>query len=129
MPNTLGHSDNYIPADPLVTPASIVPEFYFLPFYAILRAVPSKLAGVVLMFAAILILFVLPHTNLNNTRSNDVDPLSIIFFNIFVANFFLLSWLGAQHVTPYYVIASQLTTILYFIHFLLLINYLTVFKS
>jgi len=129
MPNTLGHSDNYIPADPLVTPASIVPEFYFLPFYAILRAVPSKLAGVVLMFAAILILAVIPHINNSDTRSSDGDPLAIIFFGIFVANFMLLGWLGSEHATAFYVLASQIATVIYFAYFLILINYRTVINK
>jgi len=79
-PNLLGHSDNYIMADPLVTPASIVPEFYFLPFYAILRAVPSKLGGVVAMFAAILILFACPHLDTTHIRGSTFRPLHKLFF-------------------------------------------------
>ena len=129
MPNTLGHSDNYIPADPLVTPSSIVPEFYFLSFYAILRAVPNKLFGVILMFAAILILFLLPYIDNSNLRSNTMKPLGKVLYWLFIANFFLLTWLGGQHATYYYVMASQLCTVVYFLYFLIGINYDTVFNK
>lgn len=75
-PNTLGHPDNYIPGNPLVTPASIVPEWYLLPFYAILRSIPDKLLGVILMFAAILVLLVLPFTDRSVVRGNTFKVLS-----------------------------------------------------
>jgi quinol-cytochrome oxidoreductase complex cytochrome b subunit len=80
FPNTMGHPDNYIPANPMVTPAHIVPEWYFLPFYAILRAIPDKLYGVLAMGAAIAILFVIPFTTFVNTRSNRFRYLSKFFF-------------------------------------------------
>jgi quinol-cytochrome oxidoreductase complex cytochrome b subunit len=78
-------------ADPLVTPASIVPEFYFLPFYAILRAVPSKLGGVLAMFASILILFLCPMVDTARIRGATFRPLHRFFFWLFVANFFILT--------------------------------------
>jgi ubiquinol-cytochrome c reductase cytochrome b subunit len=96
MPTALGHADNYIPANPLVTPPHIVPEWYMLPFYAILRAVPDKFGGVVAMFAAIGILFVLPWLDTSKIRSMRYRPTMKIFFAIFVLNGLLLGWCGAQ---------------------------------
>jgi len=93
-PNLLGHPDNYILANPLVTPAHIVPEWYFLPFYAILRAVPDKFLGVVAMGAGILVLFVLPYVSTANLRSMQFRPISKFIFWIFVGNFFYLGVLG-----------------------------------
>ena len=96
MPNALGHPDNYIPANPLVTPAHIVPEWYMLPFYAILRAVPDKFGGVVAMFAAIGILFVLPWLDTSKVRSMRYRPTMRTFFILFVINGLILGWCGAQ---------------------------------
>jgi ubiquinol-cytochrome c reductase cytochrome b subunit len=79
-PNTLGHPDNYIPANPLVTPAHIVPEWYFLPFYAILRSIPDKLGGVVAMVAAILVLLLLPIISTSETRSSLFRPIYAFFY-------------------------------------------------
>ena len=84
MPNYLGDADNYIPANPGVTPAHIVPEWYYLPFYAILRSIPNKLAGVVAMFGAILVLAFLPWLDSAKTRSSKYRPLAKQFFWIFV---------------------------------------------
>ncbi|MEM9122652.1 MAG: cytochrome b/b6, partial [Pseudomonadota bacterium] len=95
-PNILGHSDNYIPANPLATPAHIVPEWYLLPFYAILRAVPDKLMGVVLMFASILILFVLPWLDTSKVRSLKFRPIAKQFFFLFVIACLVLGWAGGQ---------------------------------
>ena len=97
-PNLLGHSDNYIPADPMVTPASIVPEWYLLPFYAILRSIPNRLLGVIAMFSAILAIMLLPVTDLGRSKGLQFRPLSKIVFYIFVANFLVLMSLGAKHV-------------------------------
>jgi quinol-cytochrome oxidoreductase complex cytochrome b subunit len=107
-PNSLGHPDNYIPANPLVTPAHIVPEWYFLPFYAILRATPdigipftsiifieSKLAGVIAMFASILIMFALPWIDRCRVRSGDFRPRFRVLYWVFIANGFLLGYMGA----------------------------------
>jgi ubiquinol-cytochrome c reductase cytochrome b subunit len=79
-PNALGHSDNYIPGNPMVTPEHIVPEWYFLPAYAILRSIPNKLLGVLALFAAILVLFVLPFVNTSEIRSSLYRPMHQILF-------------------------------------------------
>ncbi|MDO9200935.1 MAG: cytochrome b N-terminal domain-containing protein [Hydrogenophaga sp.] len=96
MPNALGHADNYIPANPLVTPPHIVPEWYMLPFYAILRAIPDKFGGVVAMFAAIGVLFVLPWLDTSRVRSMRYRPTMRTFFIIFVVVGMILGWCGAQ---------------------------------
>ena len=95
-PNALGHADNYIPANPLVTPAHIVPEWYLLPFYAILRAIPDKFGGVVAMFGAIGILFVLPWLDRSRVRSMRYRPIMKVLFVLFVVNGFILGWCGAE---------------------------------
>jgi len=95
-PNVLGHADNYIPANPLVTPAHIVPEWYFLPFYAILRAVPDKLGGVLLMFGAIATLFVLPWLDTSKVRSMRYRPQAKLYFWIFVLAALILGYCGGQ---------------------------------
>ncbi|HAT86610.1 cytochrome b [Cohaesibacter gelatinilyticus] len=121
VPNFMGHPDNYIPADPLVTPAHIVPEWYFLPFYAILRAVPDKLGGVLLMFGAIAVLFVLPWLDTSKVRSNTYRPLGKQFFWIFVFVCLTLGWLGAKPAEGGYVTASRIATVWYFAHFLIIL--------
>jgi ubiquinol-cytochrome c reductase cytochrome b subunit len=95
-PNILGHADNYIPANPLVTPAHIVPEWYFLPFYAILRAVPNKLGGVLLMFGAIAVLFVLPWLDTSKVRSMRYRPQIRPYYFIFLLACLVLGWCGAH---------------------------------
>ena len=95
-PNALGHPDNYIPANPLVTPAHIVPEWYFLPFYAILRAVPDKLMGVLLMFGAIAVLFVLPWLDTSRVRSMRYRPTTRMYFFIFVVACLVLGFCGGR---------------------------------
>lgn len=95
-PNVLGHSDNYIEANPMVTPAHIVPEWYFLPFYAILRAVPNALIGVLAMFASILILFVLPWLDSSKVRSANFRPMYKVAFWVFLADCILLGYAGGQ---------------------------------
>lgn len=96
LQNFLGHSDNYIPANPLVTPPHIVPEWYFLPFYAILRSIPSKLGGVVALLAAILTLILLPFIVKAEIRSSDFRPLMRLIFFMFVIVTFILGWLGSK---------------------------------
>jgi ubiquinol-cytochrome c reductase cytochrome b subunit len=120
-PNVLGHSDNYIPANPLVTPEHIVPEWYFLPFYAILRSIPDKLGGVLAMIAAILILLILPFFHVSLIRSSTFRPLWKILFWLFVANFLLLGWIGGNPVEYPYVTIGQILTITYFMYFLILV--------
>jgi quinol-cytochrome oxidoreductase complex cytochrome b subunit len=122
-PNVLGHSDNFIPANPLVTPPHIVPEWYFTPFYAILRSCPNKLGGVIFMLAAILILFVIPFYKI--PANTIVPPLSSshkIMFWLFGAVFFILLFLGGKPATAPYVVASQLFTFLYFSYFLIALS-------
>ncbi|MBI5263074.1 MAG: cytochrome b N-terminal domain-containing protein [Bradyrhizobium sp.] len=121
MPNYLGEADNYIPANPGVTPPHIVPEWYYLPFYAILRSIPNKLAGVVAMFGAIIVLVFLPWLDSARTRSSKYRPLAKQFFWIFVAVCVLLGYLGAQPAEGIYVIAGRILTFCYFAYFLIVL--------
>ena len=120
FPNALGHADNYIPANPLVTPAHIVPEWYFLPFYAILRSIPDKLGGVVAMVAAILILLLLPIINTSEIRSSKFRPLYSIAYWFLVSDFLILGWLGQQPVETPFLELGQVATGFYFLFFLVL---------
>ena len=113
-PNFLGHSDNYIPANPMQTPASIVPEWYLLPFYAILRSIPNKLLGVIAMFGSLLILLVLPYTDLSRVRGNQFKPFMKFAFWFFVVDFIILMWIGSQHPNSPYVEIGQIATAFYF---------------
>lgn len=119
-PNSLGHPDNYIEANPLVTPAHIVPEWYFLPFYAILRAVPDKLGGVLLMFGAIGILFALPWLDRGKVRSASYRPIYKIMFWVFLLDCILLGYIGAKPAEGMYLIIGRIATAWYFLHFALL---------
>jgi ubiquinol-cytochrome c reductase cytochrome b/c1 subunit len=121
MPNYLGDADNYIPANPGVTPAHIVPEWYYLPFYAILRSIPNKLAGVIAMFSAILILCFLPWLDSAKTRSSKYRPLAKQFFWMFVVVCILLGYLGSQPPEGIYVIAGRILTVCYFAYFLIVL--------
>jgi len=125
MPNYLGEADNYLPANPAVTPAHIVPEWYYLPFYAILRSIPNKLAGVVAMFSAILVLAFLPWLDTAKTRSSKYRPLAKQFFWIFVVVSILLGYLGAQPPEGIYVIAGRILTVMYFAYFLIVLPLLS----
>ncbi|MFW2436538.1 MAG: cytochrome b [Parvibaculales bacterium] len=120
-PNVLGHADNYIPANPLVTPAHIVPEWYLLPFYAILRAVPDKLGGVVLMFGAIFVMFLLPWLDTSKVRSARYRPLFRQFYVLFILDCLLLGYLGAQPAEGVYIVLARVGTVYYFAHFLLIL--------
>jgi ubiquinol-cytochrome c reductase cytochrome b subunit len=121
LPNYLGHPDNYIPADSLKTPAHIVPEWYFLPFYAILRAIPNKLLGVIALFAAIAVLFFLPWLDTSRVRSAVFRPIYRQFFWIFALVCLGLGYLGSQPAEGGYVIASRILTAYYFLHFLVIL--------
>lgn len=121
MPNYLGDSDNYIMANPMQTPAAIVPEWYLLPFYAILRSIPNKAIGVVAMFGSLLILLVMPITDFGRSRGIQFRPLSKIFFYMFAANFIVLMILGAKHVEDPFIIMGQLCTVFYFSYFLIIV--------
>jgi ubiquinol-cytochrome c reductase cytochrome b subunit len=128
-PNLMGHSDNYIPANPMSTPASIVPEWYLLPFYAILRSIPNKLLGVIAMFASLLILLVLPLTDLSRTRGNQFKPLSKIIFWLFVSTFLVLIWIGGNHAEAPYILIGQIATFLYFSYFLILVPVISILEN
>lgn len=121
LPNNLGHPDNYIPADPLKTPAHIVPEWYFLPFYAILRSIPDKLGGVLAMFGAIIILFGLPWLDRSKVKSFRFRPVFAGFTALFVANFLLLGYIGGQVAEEPYISIGQISTFWYFFHLLVVL--------
>ena len=123
-PNSLGHPDNYIPANPMVTPAHIVPEWYFLPFYAILRAIPDKLGGVLMMFGAIALLFALPFLDTSKVKSGAYRPWFKKIFWLFIANFLFLGWLGKSPADGWYVWASRFTTFFYYAYFLVILPWL-----
>ena len=129
LPNSMGHPDNYIPANPMVTPAHIVPEWYFLPFYAILRAVPDKLLGVLAMFAAIGVLFILPWLDRSPVRSATFRPIYKIMFWVFLVDCVALTYLGAKPAEGIYVILSRLCTVYYFFHFIMLLPALSIFET
>ena len=120
-PNVLGHSDNYIPANPMSTPSSIVPEWYLLPFYAILRSIPNKLLGVVAMFGSLLILLILPIVDLSRIRGSQFRPAMKLAFWFFVVDFIILMWIGSQHPNSPYVEIGQISTAFYFAWFLIII--------
>jgi quinol-cytochrome oxidoreductase complex cytochrome b subunit len=117
-PNYLGDAENYIPANPLVTPPHIVPEWYFLPFYAILRAIPSKLLGVVAMFGSILVLFVLPWLDTSRVRSARFRPIYKQIFWVFLIDCLILGVCGANPPDGGWLIAGRLATALYFLFFI-----------
>lgn len=128
-PNSLGHPDNYIPANPMVTPAHIVPEWYFLPFYAILRAIPDKLGGVLAMFGAIAMLFVLPFLDRSEVKSGAYRPLFKKVFWLFMLNFVFLGWLGKSPAEGWYIWASRLATLYYYAYFLVILPNLPKFEK
>jgi len=136
MPNYLGHPDNYVEANPLKTPAHIVPEWYYLPFYAILRAITfnigpidSKLGGVIAMFGSILILFLLPWLDTSKVRSAVYRPWYKLFFWIFVANALFLGWLGSKPAEGLYVAMAQAGTAYYFGFFIIILPLLGIFEK
>jgi len=129
FPNALGHPDNYIPADPMQTPPHIVPEWYFLPYYAILRSIPDKLGGVLAMFSSLIVLFLIPFLNTSDIKSTNFRPLFKIFYWLTVTNFLLLGWIGQKPVTDIYIIVGQFATAYYFLFFLFLIPILGILES
>ena len=128
-PDYLGHPDNYIPADPLKTPAHIVPEWYFLPFYAILRAVPDKLGGVIAMISSILILFVLPWLDTSKVRSATFRPMYKKLFWILLVDIVILTWIGGSPPEGNFILIGRIATIYYFTHFLILIPLVGVIET
>lgn len=125
VPNYLGHPDNYIEANPMVTPAHIVPEWYFLPFYAILRTIPDKLGGVVLMVLAIVILLFLPNLDLSLTRSSFFKPFHCLVFWFFVSDSILLGWVGQEVVETPFLELSQIITPFYFCYFIVILPFVS----
>jgi len=120
-PNFLGHTDNYIEGNPMVTPAHIVPEWYFLPLYAVLRSIPHKLLGVVAMFGAILVLLLLPILHTSDVRSSLFRPLHRRLFWLLFADWWVLGWIGGCQPEPPYMEIGQMATAFYFVYFLALL--------
>ena len=129
IPNYLGHADNYLMADPLKTPEHIVPEWYFLPYYAILRAIPSKLGGVIAMFGSIAIVAFLPWLDSSRVRSAVFRPTYKIFFWVFVACCIGLGYLGAVPQSDGSLMAARILTFYYFLHFLVILPALGLFET
>jgi len=124
-----GDSENYIMANPMQTPPAIVPEWYLLPFYAILRSIPNKLLGVIAMFAALVAILLLPITDLGRSKGLQFRPLSKVAFYIFVANFLVLMQLGAKHVESPFIEFGQLSTVLYFAHFVVIVPVVSLLEN
>ncbi len=120
-PNVLGHPDNYIPANPMSTPAHIVPEWYFLPVYAILRSIPNKLGGVAAIGLVFASLFALPFINTSSIRSSTFRPIYKKLYWLLVADCLLLGWIGMQPVEDPYVAVGQIASVFFFIYFLVIV--------
>jgi quinol-cytochrome oxidoreductase complex cytochrome b subunit len=129
MPDYLGHPDNYVEANPLSTPPHIVPEWYFLPYYAILRAIPNKLLGVIALFGSIVILAFMPWLDTSRVRSARYRPLYKQFFWLWVVGFVLLGWLGSKPPEGLYVISARILTIYYFAFFVIILPLLGIFEK
>jgi ubiquinol-cytochrome c reductase cytochrome b subunit len=119
-PNIMGHPDNYIAANPLVTPPHIQPEWYFLFVYTILRSIPDKLLGVIAMLCAVLVLIILPFVHTANIRSHQFRPLAKIAYWFFVGNFFILTYIGAQPPEEPWATIGQIASVFYFSYFLII---------
>lgn len=128
-PNLLGHPDNYIPANPMSTPAHIVPEWYFLPVYAILRSIPNKLGGVLAIALVFICLLLLPFINTSQIRSSSFRPLHKIFFWLLVADCLLLGWIGQKPVEDPYILIGQIASVVFFLYFLVIIPVLGKFEN
>ncbi len=120
-PNILGHADNYIEANPMVTPEHIVPEWYLLPFYAILRSVPDKLLGVIAMFSAIFVLIILPWLDTSKVRSAVFRPLYKQFYWFLFVDVLVLGYVGAMPAEGLYLLVARVATVYYFAHFLIIL--------
>jgi ubiquinol-cytochrome c reductase cytochrome b subunit len=129
MPNVLGDSDNYIMANPMQTPAAIVPEWYLLPFYAILRSIPNKLLGVIAMFSAIFIIISLSYLDFSKIRGFQFRPLSKLAYYLFAVTFVGLMFLGAKHVESPYIEYGQIHTVVYFLFFLGIVPFISYIEN
>lgn len=123
-PNALGHPDNYIEANPMKTPLHIVPEWYFLPFYAILRSIPNKIGGVIAMFGSLIILLTIPFTNSSEIRSTTFRPIFKVCYWLLVVSFLLLGWVGQCPVEYPYTEIGVISMIYYFAFFIIIIPFL-----
>nr|ACS37169.1 cytochrome b [Schistometopum thomense] len=121
FPNILGDPENFTPANPLITPPHIKPEWYFLFAYAILRSIPNKLGGVLALLFSILILLIIPMMHTSNQRSMMFRPISQMLFWLIVTNIMILTWIGGQPVENPFIIIGQISSILYFLLFLILL--------
>jgi quinol-cytochrome oxidoreductase complex cytochrome b subunit len=128
-PNYLGHPVNYIPADDMRTPAHIVPEWYFLPYYAILRSIPDKVGGILCMFGSIVVLFTVPYTNFSIVRNTHFRPFYEVFFWIFVVDFFLLMWVGQMPMRKSYLAMGKYATIYYFLFFFSVFSCIRIYRN
>ena len=128
-PNTLGHPDNYIEANPMKTPLHIVPEWYFLPFYAILRSIPNKIGGVIAMFGSLIILLTIPFINSSEIRSTAFRPIFKVCYWLLVLAFLLLGWVGQCPVEYPYTEIGVISMIYYFFFFIIIIPFLGKFES
>jgi len=129
FPNILNHFDNYIPANPLETPAHVVPEWYFLPYYAILRSIPHKTGGIIAMVGSILVLLFIPFINMSEIRNTSYRPIFKFCFWLFIADFIILTWVGQKPVRDNFILLGQLATFYYFIFFLFLIPIIGTIES
>lgn len=129
FPNSLGHPDNYIMADPMKTPLHIVPEWYFLPFYAILRSIPDKTGGVIAMALSIIVLFLIPYLNTSEIRSTSFRPFYKFFYWLLVISFIILGWIGQMPVDYPFTEVGIIAMMYYFIFFLIIIPGLGIFES
>lgn len=121
FPNFLNHPDNCIPADPFETPKHVVPEWYFLPYYAILRSIPHKTGGILCMFGSIAVLFLIPFINTSVVRNTTYRPIFKVFFWMFVSDFIFLMWLGQKPVKDVFSEFGRYATVIYFMFFLILL--------
>lgn len=129
MPYFFIEDINFIPANPLVTPTSIVPEIYFLPFYAILRSIPNKTLGVIAMFGSLIILFLLPYLDLSKIRGLTFRPIMKIFFWLFIFNFLFLTWIGSKHIEEPFILLGRISTIYYFVYFIFILPFVSIIEN
>lgn len=129
FPNVLNHPDNCIPADPMETPKHLVPEWYFLPFYAILRSIPHKAAGIVAMVGAILVMLVIPYTYTGYIRNTTYRPLFKVFYWLLVADFLTLMWVGQAPITDPFILLGQIASVYYFGFFLVLVPIIGIIEN
>jgi ubiquinol-cytochrome c reductase cytochrome b subunit len=129
LPDYLGHSDNYIEANALSTPPHIVPEWYFLPYYAILRAIPDKLLGVIAMFSSILLLIFVPWLGTSRVRSTKYRPLYRWFFWLFIISVIALGYLGSKPAEQPYLGWARVFTAYYFLHILVILPIIGVIEK